>query len=164
MRPHLRSADGGDGFAIRRLVLAVFVLGLLGTAADLLLIDHYEDAWQLPPLVLIGVALGMVAWVAASGARGAVLALRGTLLLFIVAGAAGIVLHFTGNAEFQREIDPSLSGWPLFLKVIRAKAPPALAPASLVHLGLLGLAYTYKHPALTIGSRRVGSSSMEEQS
>jgi hypothetical protein len=31
-----------------------------------------------------------------------------------------------------------------------AKAPPALAPAGLIQLGLLGLLYTYRHPALQL--------------
>ena len=29
-----------------------------------------------------------------------------------------------------------------------AKAPPALAPAGMIQMGLLGLLYTYRHPAL----------------
>ncbi len=36
----------------------------------------------------------------------------------------------------------------LFWAAIGAKAPPLLAPGSMVQLGFLGLAYTYKHPAL----------------
>jgi hypothetical protein len=47
-------------------------------------------------------------------------------------------------------MDPSLSGWPLFVKVVTAKAPPALAPGVMVQLGLLGLVYTYRHPALMV--------------
>jgi hypothetical protein len=38
----------------------------------------------------------------------------------------------------------------LFVKVVTAKAPPALAPGVMVQLGLLGLVYTYKHPALMV--------------
>jgi len=41
-------------------------------------------------------------------------------------------------------MDPSLEGWALFVKVIRAKAPPALAPAAMIQIGLLGLLYTYR--------------------
>jgi hypothetical protein len=70
------------------------------------------------------------------------------MVLFIVSGLAGFVLHYQGNREFQLEVNPSLDGLELFLKVIRAKAPPALAPGAMIHLGLLGLAYTYRHPAL----------------
>jgi hypothetical protein len=70
------------------------------------------------------------------------------MVLLIVGGALGVVMHYQGNVEFQREVDPTLHGWPLFAKAIRAKAPPALAPGSMAQLGLLGLVYTYRHPAL----------------
>ena len=48
----------------------------------------------------------------------------------------------------------SLAGMALFWAAIGAKAPPLLAPGSMVQLGLLGLAYTYKHPALKRSQRK----------
>ena len=65
---------------------------------------------------------------------------------------AGVWLHCRGNLEFQLDIDASQSAWTLFWKVLRAKAPPALAPGALIQLGLLGLVFTYKHPALREGT------------
>ena len=56
------------------------------------------------------------------------------------------MLHYESNSEFQREMDPSLTGWPLLVKVMQAKAPPALAPASMMQIGLLGLLYAYRTP------------------
>ena len=133
---------------LRRLLLAILAIGMTGTAADLLLIEHYEETWQAPPLVLIGVALVLVAALWLKAGRLGVTLLRVVMLLFIVAGALGVVMHYNGSSEFQREIDPGLSGWPLFVKVVTAKAPPALAPGVMVQFGLLGLLYTYRHPAL----------------
>jgi hypothetical protein len=101
--------------------------------------------------VLIGIALVLVAWLAIrSAAIGwvAILAFRMTMTLFLGAGLLGILLHYNGNREFQTDMDPSLTGWPLFVKVVTAKAPPALAPGVMVQMGLLGLLYTYRHPAL----------------
>jgi hypothetical protein len=66
-----------------------------------------------------------------------------------------MALHFRGNMEFQLDIDPSLGGWALVSKVIRAKAPPAMAPAAMAQLGLLGLVYCHRHPALARGPRPV---------
>ena len=40
---------------LRRLLLGLLLVGLAGTATDLLLLAHYEDAWQLIPLVLVGI-------------------------------------------------------------------------------------------------------------
>ena len=60
----------------------------------------------------------------------------------------GVVLHFRGNMSFQLDMDPAMAGWDLFSKVMHAKAPPALAPGAMVQLGLLGLIYTFRHPAI----------------
>jgi hypothetical protein len=135
---------------IRRLLLALLAVVMLGTAADLLLLEHYEDAWQIPPLILIAIGLAVVLWTTAAGSAGAVTTLRVVMMLFIVSGMLGLVLHYIGNREFQQEMDPSLGGWALFVKVMTAKAPPALAPAVMVQMGLLGLLYTYRHPSLVM--------------
>ena len=70
------------------------------------------------------------------------------MVLFLFAGAAGMWFHFRGGAEFQLEIDPAQSRWNVFTKVMRAKAPPVLASGVMMQLGLLGLVYAYRHPAL----------------
>lgn len=131
--------------------MAVITIGMIETAADLALLEHYDGAWQLPPLVLIGFALLVVAWLIVKGGRLGVTVMRITMICFIAAGCTGILLHYNGNSEFQREIDPTLHGWALMWKVVRAKAPPALAPAIMIQLGLLGLLYTYRHPAMHAG-------------
>jgi len=74
--------------------------------------------------------------------------LQTTMALFLVAGLTGVFLHYQANVEFQVETNPSLSGWALFVKAIQAKVPPALAPGLMAQLGLLGLAYSYRHPSL----------------
>jgi FtsH-binding integral membrane protein len=131
--------------ALRWLVLALLTFGMLGTAVDLVLLAHNEDVWQWPPLALIVAGLMVVAWIAVRENRAAILTLRWTMSSFVVAGIAGLVLHYNGNREFQKELDPALSGWPLFVKVVTAKAPPAVAPAGMIQLGLLGLLFTYKN-------------------
>jgi hypothetical protein len=73
--------------------------------------------------------------------------LRVVLGLQVGAGLDGVVIHARANAEFQRELDPSLSGWPLWRKTLQAKAPPALAPGVLAQLGLLGLVYVARPSA-----------------
>jgi hypothetical protein len=83
--------------------------------------------------------------------------MRVTMALFICSGFVGMGLHYIGNNEFQLEIDPSLHGWRLFVKSITSKAPPALAPAAMIQMGLLGLLYTYKHPALGSSLQEAGS-------
>jgi hypothetical protein len=137
--------------ALRGLLLGLLAFGLIGTAIDLLLIGHDEDAWQLIPLATISVALvatvGLALTRPSTGREAMVVRLfRAVMVVLIVTGGVGAVLHYRANMEFKLEMDPSLSGLALFSSVIRAKAPPALAPATLVLLGLLGLTVVYGRP------------------
>jgi hypothetical protein len=145
--------------ALRRALFAVLVFGLLGTATELVLIEHYEDTLQIIPLVLVAAAAGIALWHGVSNSAASVRALQAAMAVFIVGGCVGAALHYRGGAEFQREIDPAQSGWQIFAKVMRAKAPPVLASGIMVQLGLMGLVYAYRHPALDGFEPR--SSSME---
>jgi hypothetical protein len=133
---------------LRQLLLALVAVGLAGTAADLLLLNHVEDTLQFAPLVVIALSLVALGWHGLAGHDTSVRALRAAMWLLTATAATGIVLHYRGNMEFQLEMDPSLGGFDLLMTVLRAKSPPALAPANLALLGLVGLAATYKHPAV----------------
>jgi hypothetical protein len=133
---------------VRRCLLALVALGLVGTGVELVLLEHYEDSWQLVPLFFIPLTLVVMAGHVMTGSAGSVRLLRVMMGFLIVAGCVGVVLHYRGSLEFQLEMDATQSGWQLFTKVIRAKAPPTLAPGVMAQLGLLGLVYTYQHPAL----------------
>jgi len=133
---------------IRRYLLALVTFGTVATTADLLLLAHYEDTKQLIPLTLNGLALLAIAWYLVGGTGNSIRLLQLVMTAFVLAGMVGVVLHYQGNLEFQLDIDPSQSHWTLFSKVMRAKAPPALAPGAMAQLGLLGLIYAYRHPAL----------------
>jgi hypothetical protein len=141
---------------LRRALLALLIVFMIGTAADLMLLDHHEGAWQMIPLVLVVLGVAVAGW-SSGGRSGALTAMRILMVLFVAAGFLGMVLHYLGNREFQQEMDPALSGWPLIMKVMTSKAPPALAPASMIQMGLLGLLYTYQHPALRRPARRLPS-------
>jgi hypothetical protein len=133
--------------ALRRVLLALVALGAGGLGLDLLLLEHFESAWQFTPLVLLGgVLAGTAALVRWPTAR-AVRLFRGLMGLCVAAGLLGLYLHYRGNVEFELERDPLRRGFALFWEAIRG-ATPALAPASLSQLGLLGLASTFRHPAL----------------
>jgi multisubunit Na+/H+ antiporter MnhB subunit len=130
---------------MRRLLLGILLFGLIGTATELTLMGHDEDGWQLIPLVVLTVAIVACVAMLGTGARHSIVPLfRGAMLLLMLSGAIGAVLHYRANMEFKREMDPSLAGVKLFWSVIRAKAPPALAPGNMALLGLLGLACVYR--------------------
>ena len=120
----------------------------MALGGELLALGHYEDPWQLVPLGLLAAAVVVIAWHVLARSAASIQALRIMMVLVMAAGAIGITLHYQGNVEFQLEVHPELSGWPLFANVLHAKAPPALAPGVMAQLGFLGLIYTVKHPAL----------------
>ena len=142
---------------MRRLILLLLTVAMIGTAGDLMLLDHHEGIWQMVPLGVIALGLLSVALSALKAGVGAVTLMRVTMALFICSGFVGMGLHYVGNSEFQLEMDPSLRGWTLFMKAITSKAPPALAPAAMIQMGLLGLLYTYQHPALRHPLQRIDS-------
>lgn len=145
----MAGTDPGVIGTMRTLLLVVLAVSMAGSAADLLLIEHYEEPWQVAPLAVFAAGLATAGWAATSGAPGAVLAMRIVMTLAIASGVVGVLLHFGASREFQQEIDPALAGWALVVKSVTAKAPPALAPGVMIQIGLLGLLYTYRHPALT---------------
>jgi hypothetical protein len=131
---------------IRAALMAILVIGLVGTEVELLLLKHTDGWQQLIPIVLMAASLGVVGVHAALPSPLTIRALQITMLIFLVSGALGVFLHYRGNAEFELERIASLSGLDLF-KAAMMGATPALAPGMMAQLGLVGLLYTYKHPA-----------------
>ena len=134
--------------AARRILLAILILGIAGISLELWLLAHTEDVIQQIPLWLAVLAVIGVAAVALRPSTGSVRLFQALMALFLISGVVGMYLHFEVNMEFQLEMDPALSGVALYRKAILAKTPPALAPGAMIQLGLIGLAYTFRHPAL----------------
>ena len=124
---------------LSRLLLAIWVFGMLGVAAELVLLEHYEDVKQFIPFAVI--ALGMVvgAWMAIRPGAGVERAFRVTLALLLLSGILGVVFHYWGNLEFEKERDATLSGLPLVWEVLTG-ATPALAPGTMVLFAFIGYA------------------------
>jgi hypothetical protein len=134
---------------VRGMVLGILVLGMAGTAGELVLLQHYEDGWQIVPLALVALAFAVLVWHAATRGAASVRGLQAVMTLFVFSGAIGMGLHYSANAEFELEMDSSLAGARLFRESLSG-ATPALAPGTMVQLGLLGLVYTYRHPRLSV--------------
>jgi hypothetical protein len=133
---------------LRRWILVILVLGLLGTLTELVLLEHYEQPLQFVPLVLIVTALAVLWWEFRRRDVGSRRATQIVMALFVLAGFVGFVAHFQGSAEYQLELNPDMSTWELLEKILRAKAPPLLAPGMMLQLGLLGLAYVFSDSKL----------------
>lgn len=132
----------------RTLLLGIFLVGVGGIATELWLLGHYEDLDQFIPLGLAVAGTASMLAAAVKPAPVTIRVLQGLMLMSVASGFLGVWFHYQVTTEFQLEMDPSLTGWALFRKAIVAKAPPALAPGAMIQLGLIGLAYTFRHPAL----------------
>ncbi|HEY6254710.1 MAG TPA: hypothetical protein VIY51_02850 [Xanthobacteraceae bacterium] len=135
-----------DSIVLERLrlwIVGVIVLGLIGTMTELLLLEHDEQALQFVPLVLMVLGAVTLAWYTTAKDSASLRALQVVMGLFVLSGFAGMAAHFNGSMEYQLEINPDLSLSELLDKILRAKAPPLLAPGMMIQLGLLGLAYAY---------------------
>jgi peptidoglycan/LPS O-acetylase OafA/YrhL len=133
--------------AIRLVLVGALVIGTLGTAAELLLLGHYDDATQLIPLALLGLLALTLVWHALDRSARPLRALQLLVLACLVSGALGVYYHYEGNVEFELEMYPDTSGLALVRKAMMG-ATPALAPGTMAELGLIGLAYTLGHPRL----------------
>lgn len=134
----------------RRALSLLLVAGLLGTALELVLMQHLEDWWQRIPLALIGAALCALAWHGVTRSRASIHAIRAVMVLFLASAAGGIILHTKGNREFALEIKPGLAGGEMVTEMLTG-AFPALAPGTMALLGLIGLLFTWRHPAVASG-------------
>ena len=127
---------------VRRSLLAILVIGLIGTEIELFLLKHTDGFWQILPLALVGAGVVVVAWCAFTGSSTSLRVLNVVMIAFIVSGAAGVLLHFKGNIEWERERTPGISGSPLVRQALMG-ATPTLAPGTMLQLGLVGLIYSY---------------------
>lgn len=131
---------------IRRALLAILVLGLVGTEIELFLLQHTDGFWQLVPVIVVGAALAVVLWCAVSPSAAALATLRTTMGVFMIAGIVGVIQHFTGNIGYEKESNPGLSGAELY-RLAAMGSTPLLAPGVMLQLGLVGLLYAFRHPS-----------------
>ena len=133
-----------ENATIRRLVIAAFVFGAVGTGAELILLEHTEDIWQWTPIVLLGVSVPLAGSLWFMSVRWLIRSFQVIMVLFVASGALGLYQHFQGNVEFELEMYPSMSGLELVWEALKG-ATPSLAPGTMMLLGMLGLIYTFRH-------------------
>jgi len=126
---------------VRKILLILLAGGSLGTGVELLLLGHFEEFAQLVPLVLLAAGLVTATWHLTS-THASIAALRWLMAVFVASGGLGIVLHYRGNVEFEREMYPALAGMELIGKTLTG-ATPVFAPGTMALLGAIGLLASY---------------------
>lgn len=144
--------------SLRQLLLALVLIGIVGLEVELALLRHAESLTQWIPHIALFVGLIVTAAVYFRPQPALLRVFQAVMAAYLLVGMLGIYLHYRGNVEFALERDPTLGGVRLLWKALRG-ATPALAPAALAQLGLLGLLYTYRHPAL--GALAIGQAATD---
>jgi hypothetical protein len=143
------TSQNGTARALRRLLLAVYLIGAIGIAAELAITIHVETIWQQIPLYLLGASLVALVWRIFDHRWVSLRFWQLLMVLMILSGVLGIYLHHDDKMEFQLELYPDLPWKEHAWKALLAHSPPALAPGAMILLGLIGLLYTFRHPALS---------------
>jgi len=131
----------------RRLAFYLLLFATLGTCAELIFLEHFEDPWQWAPLALLGVGSVLGTTVALRPSRTTVRSLQLLMMAYLLSGVVGLYLHLKANVEFELELQPTMANAELILETLMG-AIPALAPGEMVQLGLLGLLACFRHPVL----------------
>jgi len=123
---------------VRRSTHALAIGGMVGVLAELFLLGHTEGTRQLLPIGALG--LGVVVTTLAFARPGflTVGLQRLAMLACVGAGGAGLWFHYSGNAEFELEMAPTIEGFDLVREAMTG-ATPVLAPGAMLLLGGLGL-------------------------
>lgn len=122
------------------LVVVTLLFMMLGTAFELVLLDHYEDLNQFIPLLCIGLSMLLVLVLLVYRSRFMALLFKIVLALTAFSGFYGTFLHLRANYEFELEMQPTAAGWHLFVESLSG-ALPSLAPGSMIVLALIGYVY-----------------------
>ena len=124
----------------QRLLLITLLVMTLGTTLELYLLGHYEDALQLIPMAAIALVIVGMVLVYLKDSKPVYISFTLILCLTGLSGLYGMYLHLRANYEFELEMTPTASNWHIIGESLSG-ALPALAPASMIVLALLGYSY-----------------------
>jgi amino acid permease len=127
-------------FKVKRIILLAFVFMTVGSLLELYLLDHYEDALQLIPILCLGISMLIMLILFFKRTNALKNLFKVVLTLTAISGFVGVYLHLNGNFEFEQEMKPTAQNWDLFVESWSG-AFPALAPLSLTILALIGYSY-----------------------
>jgi hypothetical protein len=131
--------------ALRRLgaFLHLLAAGLfVGTIAELVSAQHYDETIQLVPFALCGLGLLALAALWVFPNRPVVLAVRGLMIVIAAGSLMGIYEHIVGNLGFVQEVRPHANTLTKIKETLTGR-DPLLAPGILAIGATLAIAATY---------------------
>ena len=132
---------------LRSFLLGVAAFFFLGSIAELYLLEHYIETRQWIPIILSAAGFVLCTWAWLRPSKGLLKMLQGLMILVALASLYGMYLHFMGNFQFEKEINPSFTTIEVLWPAIKG-SNPLLAPGMLLATAILAAGGTYRHPAL----------------
>jgi len=131
---------------LRAVLWVVCVSILVGTAAELALVQHWADPAQRIPflLSLVGLLSIGAAWVRPSPKT--LRLCRWVMGSLVAGGAFGMWEHFDHNYAFAAEIEPNAGSTTWLIEAL-VGANPLLAPGIFTVAALAGLGAAWNHPS-----------------
>jgi hypothetical protein len=150
------AAPVGVEALLRRFLVTVAALAVVGTALELAMLRHWKPGAQLIPwvaLALLAVGIGMLA---TGPSQRRVKVVRGIAVVVALSSLVGVFVHVTGNyeagpldyryMETWGTMSETARWWAAISKTV-GPAPP-IAPGVLAQAALAVLFATVRHPAL----------------
>ena len=119
-----------EKFSVKKMIVLALLFMMIGTLLELYLLDHYEDAFQLIPVLCIAFSLINLI----------IKLFKLVLVLTSFSGVYGVFLHLQSNFEFEQDMKPTATNWELFSESLSG-ALPTLAPMSMLVLAFIGYSY-----------------------
>ena len=128
-----------EKFSVKQIIVLALLFMMVGTLLELYLLDHYEDAYQLIPVLCIAFSLiNLIILLFKS--KKIINLFKLMLVLTSLSGVYGVFLHLQSNFEFEQEMKPTATNWELFSESLSG-ALPTLAPMSMLVLAFIGYSY-----------------------
>ena len=129
-----------EKFSVKKMIVLALLFMMIGTLLELYLLDHYEDAFQLIPVLCIAFSLINLIILFLKRSKIIIKLFKLVLVLTSFSGIYGVFLHLQSNFEFEQDMKPTATNWELFSESLSG-ALPTLAPMSMLVLAFIGYSY-----------------------
>ena len=129
-----------EKLSVKQIIVLALLFMMVGTLLELYLLDHYEDAYQLIPVLCIAFSLINLIILLFKKSKKIINLFKLVLVLTSLSGVYGVFLHLQSNFEFEQEMKPTATNWELFSESLSG-ALPTLAPMSMLVLAFIGYSY-----------------------
>ena len=129
-----------ETYRLKKVLVLALLFMMIGSLLELYLLDHYEDSWQLIPILSVGTTLVTLLILFFKKTTKVVNLFKAVLILTALSGVYGVFLHLQSNFEFEQDMKPTATNFELITDSLSG-ALPTLAPMSLVVLACIGYSY-----------------------